>query len=52
MASILIVDDEQSICWGLTRLGERMGHDVASASSVEEALEQRCEPDLVVLETV
>jgi len=50
--SILVVDDEQSICWGLTRLGKSLGHNVMAASSAEQALscamEQR--PDVVVLD--
>lgn len=52
MPSILVVDDEQSICWGLTRLGKSLGHNVMAASSAEQALtcamEQR--PDVVVLD--
>jgi two-component system nitrogen regulation response regulator GlnG len=50
--SILVVDDEQSICWGLTRLGESLGHDVVAASSAEQALAcaQRQKPDVVVLD--
>ena len=28
MSKLLVVDDEQSICWGLTRLGESLGHEV------------------------
>lgn len=50
MATILIVDDEQSICWGLQRLGERLGHQTVAASSVEEAMEQHPRPDLVILD--
>jgi two-component system nitrogen regulation response regulator GlnG len=38
MAHLLVVDDEQSICWGLCRLGQQMGHTVATAGSAEEAL--------------
>jgi two-component system nitrogen regulation response regulator GlnG len=50
--SILVVDDEQSICWGLTRLGESLGHDVISASSAEQALRniEANRPDLIVLD--
>ncbi len=52
MPSILVVDDEQSICWGLTRLGESLGHEVLAASSAEQALvraKQR-HPDVIILD--
>lgn len=52
MAKILVVDDEQAICWGLEKLGQGMGHEVATAASAEEGLrlaeEQRS--DLVILD--
>ena len=52
MAHLLIVDDEQSICWGLARLGKDMGHSVSSAASAEEALAlaARQSPDAIVLD--
>jgi DNA-binding NtrC family response regulator len=52
MSHVLIVDDEESICWGLERLLTETGHDVSVASSAEEALDkaQRRSPDLVVLD--
>jgi two-component system nitrogen regulation response regulator GlnG len=52
MPSILVVDDEQSICWGLTRLGESLGHEVVSASSAEQAIAQakRRTPDVIILD--
>jgi two-component system nitrogen regulation response regulator GlnG len=52
MAHLLIVDDEQSICWGLARLGKEMGHSVSSAASAEEALAlaARQPPDAIVLD--
>ncbi len=52
MSNILIVDDEESICWGLSRLLAGEGHAVAVASSAEEALEKvpQARPDLVVLD--
>ncbi|HEY2837806.1 MAG TPA: sigma-54 dependent transcriptional regulator [Pirellulales bacterium] len=52
MSQILIVDDEESICWALRRLFEEEGHRVAIASSAEEAFEQvgRQAPDLVMLD--
>jgi DNA-binding NtrC family response regulator len=52
MPNILIVDDEESICWGLSRLLSGEGHRVSVASSAEEALETapQTKPDLVVLD--
>jgi len=52
MAHLLIVDDEQSICWGLAQLGERMGHTVATAPTAEEGLKLAREqaPDVLVLD--
>ena len=52
MSKLLVVDDEQSICWGLSKLGESIGHEVAVASSAEEALEavESVRPDLIVLD--
>ena len=39
MSRLLIVDDEESICWALKRLAQEDGHDVSVASSAEEAFE-------------
>jgi len=52
MSKLLVVDDEQSICWGLTRLGESIGHDVVTASSAEQALDlvEQQQPDVIVLD--
>lgn len=52
MSSLLVVDDEQSICWGLSKMGESLGYDVATASSAERALELAAEiqPDVIVLD--
>ena len=52
MSKLLIVDDEPSICWGLSRLAERMGHEPQAASAAEQALElaARQAPDAVVLD--
>jgi two-component system nitrogen regulation response regulator GlnG len=52
VSKLLVVDDEESICWGLKRLGQSMGHEVFTASSAEIALEiaQRELPDLIVLD--
>lgn len=52
MAHLLIVDDEQSICWGLSKLAGEMGHTATTAASAEQALaharEQR--PDAILLD--
>src|SRR6516225_7268765 len=52
MSNILIVDDEESICWGLSRLLTGEGHEVRVASSAEDALEAvpAKRPDLIVLD--
>ena len=52
MSTLLVVDDEQSICWGLTQLGESLGHQVMTASSAEQALAASAQnkPDLIVLD--
>ncbi len=52
MSHVLIVDDEESICWGLRRLLTASGHYVDVASSAEEALEIAAQrrPELVVLD--
>ncbi len=52
MSSVLIVDDEESICWALGRLLTEDGHEVRVASSAEEAIEavERTTPDLVMLD--
>ena len=52
MSHVLIVDDEESICWGLERLLTETGHEVSVAASAEEGLAtvDRRPPDLVVLD--
>ena len=52
MSKLLIVDDEQSICWGVQRLGESIGFEVATASSAEQAIEHVSHdiPDVIVLD--
>jgi two-component system nitrogen regulation response regulator GlnG len=49
---LLIVDDEPTICWGLSRLGEELGLDVAIGSSAEQGLQlaQKRPPDLLILD--
>jgi DNA-binding NtrC family response regulator len=52
VSKLLVVDDEESICWGLARLGESLGHEVVAASSAEQAFDevQRQVPDVIVLD--
>lgn len=52
MAHILVVDDEEGICWGLTRLCTALGHTAWAAASAEEALSiaVRQRPDVVILD--
>lgn len=52
MPKILVVDDEQAICWGVEKLGKMMGHQVFVASSAEQGLRlaAECEPDVLVLD--
>lgn len=48
----LVIDDEESICWGFRRLAEQMSATIDTAVSAEEGL-QRIEerrPDVVVLD--
>jgi len=49
---LLIVDDEQAICWALKELGEALGHATRTASSAEEAIEVAAEfqPEVIVLD--
>jgi two-component system nitrogen regulation response regulator GlnG len=49
---ILIVDDEEAVCWALERALSREGHQVALAASAEEAfvLAQKQRPDAVILD--
>lgn len=52
MARMLIVDDETTICWGLSQLAQGMGHEFRVASSAESALEEAktFKPDLALLD--
>lgn len=52
MSKILVVDDEPSICWGLSRLAESLGHQVQVASSAEQGVTLAAEfhPDVIVLD--
>ena len=50
--SILIVDDEEAVCWSLRRAFEREGFRVGVAASAEEAFEvaPRQRPDVIILD--
>ena len=52
MPKILVVDDEQAICWGIEKLGNSLGHQVFVASSAEQGLRlaAECRPDLLILD--
>jgi two-component system nitrogen regulation response regulator GlnG len=52
LSSILIVDDEPSICWGLSQIGAALGHNVTTAASAEQGLEaaESSPPDLLILD--
>jgi len=52
VSKLLVVDDEESICWGLSKLGKSIGHEVATASSAEQALDavEDVQPDVIVLD--
>ncbi len=52
MPHLLIVDDEPSICWGMAKLAESLGHSVATAASAEQGLEAATarRPDAIVLD--
>ena len=52
MSHILVVDDEEAVCWALQRALAAEGHKVAVAASAEEAFEKarKQRPDAVVLD--
>jgi two-component system nitrogen regulation response regulator GlnG len=52
MPHLLVVDDEQSICWAFSRLAKELNHSVSTAASAEQGLEEarRQRPDVVVLD--
>ena len=51
-ASLLIVDDEQAVCWALSRALTRKGHQVATAATAEEGLKLAGEqtPEVIILD--
>lgn len=52
MSRILIVDDEEAVCWALERALKREGHSVSVAGAAEEAFVQaeKHPPDAVILD--
>lgn len=52
MSRILVVDDEPSISWGLSRLVRGMGHEVDVAASAEEGIHLAAgtPPDVLILD--
>lgn len=52
MSKLLVVDDEPSICWGIQRLGESLGHQVLTASTAEAGIELAAteRPDVVIMD--
>ncbi len=52
MPHILVVDDEQSICWALDKLLTGRNYQVTSLSSAEDALQwtKQSEPDVVMMD--
>jgi two-component system nitrogen regulation response regulator GlnG len=52
MKHILIIDDEEAVCWALQRALTRAGHSVAVAASAETGLDlaEKQRPDAVVLD--
>ena len=45
MSNLLIVDDEESICWGLAKVVEGLGHTPITKSSAEAALRLSADTD-------
>ncbi len=52
MPHLLVVDDEQSICWAISKLGQELGCTVNAAASAEQGLAsaEMQKPDAVVLD--
>jgi two-component system, NtrC family, nitrogen regulation response regulator GlnG len=52
MSHVLIVDDEEAVCWALKKALSKVGHDAAVASSAEEAfrLAEKHIPDAIILD--
>ena len=52
MSQLLIVDDEEAVCWALKKALTKLGHRVAVAASAEEGLRlaRKETPDAIVLD--
>lgn len=52
MAEVLVVDDEEAICWCVTRMAAGLGHHANAAASAEQAFEtvRTCRPEAVFLD--
>jgi len=50
VAKVLIIDDEASVCWALTKALEAAGHEVESAGTAEQGLPLAAGRDLVFLD--
>jgi two-component system nitrogen regulation response regulator GlnG len=52
VSHVLIVDDEEAVCWALERALTREGHRVAVAASAEQAfvVAQKQQPDAIILD--
>jgi two-component system nitrogen regulation response regulator GlnG len=52
MPHLLIIDDEQSICWGLSQLAAELGHRATTAVSAEQGLAAAAKdrPDVIMLD--
>ncbi len=52
MSHLLIIDDEEAICWGLARLARRSGHTVDTAGSAEAGCDAAAahRPNAIVLD--
>ncbi len=52
MQRVLIIDDEEAVCWALREALVRMGHGVAVAGSAEEGLQKAStfHPDVILLD--
>lgn len=52
MPHVLVVDDEQSICWGLVKLAENLGYSATAVGSAEQGLNaaRQQQPNLILLD--
>ena len=52
MPRLLVIDDEEAICWGLAELARRLHWDVSTAATAEQGLQlaSRESPDVVLLD--